>query len=196
MGLKMAAYNELLMAHLNYYSEIVGKIENDQMSFLSFTQMQSEYNDKVEDIMKHYRSVGIKTPELLKINIISLADAAKSAKKSIKIDDIPEDPIIIFTTESEVEEKKEEDEPVPDQKVRVPITKVELLHRCKLAYSKYHEVVAFISNESAMNRHYRALLADIEVISNFAISTGMNKDQVDIILKEAKELFGGALNDQ
>lgn len=189
-------YNELLDAHMNYYNNLHNTINSERgINLAEYNKQQNKLVEKIEEIMKHFVFFGSSAANVVKINIMAQADAAKACKGYF---DLEEDKEAVEQPESYINHAKEEigatatvdkTEGYPAPVMLKQMTKATLLHRYKQIYAKYKESFPVCQKQSAVEAMQRSLEAEIKVVTDHAISSGLSEEIVKAVQKEAKELF-------
>lgn len=189
-------YNELLNEHLNFYNTIHTTVNSERgISLAEFNKQHSKLVEKIEGIMKHFIFFGSTAETVIRINILAQADAAKASKEYFNIDEDKDD---VEQPKSYIEHAKEEigatvtvdtSEGYPAPTMAKQMTKATLLHRYKQIYAKYKESFPVCQKQSAVEAMQRSLEAELKVVTDHAISSGLSEEIVKAIQKEAKELF-------
>lgn len=189
-------YNELLDAHMNYYNTLYNIMSSERgINLAEYNKQQTKLVEKIEEVMKHFVFFGSTSANVVKINIIAQADAAKACKGYFKIE---EDTDVVEQPESYIEHAKEEigatstadtSDGYPAPTMLRQMTKATLLHRYKQIYAKYKESFPVCKKQSAIEAMQRSLEAELKVVTDHAISSGLSEEVVKAAQKEAKELF-------
>lgn len=189
-------YNEFLDAYMNHYNALYNILTSERgMNLQAYNKQQTKLVEKIEEIMKHFIFFGSTASDVVKINVMAQADASKACKGYFEI---KEDKDVLEQPESYIEHAKEEigatatidtTESYPAPVMLKQMTKATLLHRYKQIYAKYKESFPVCQKQSAVEAMQRSLEAELKVITDHAISTGLSEEIVKAVHKEAKELF-------